>query len=563
MLLRFAVGVSAVAATALIFSASASAANSVGGLDCNGYSPIQRPAKPTMPCTDVRGFAGTSNANTWDGQFYDNGHYVGHDEPDVAFLSNRRGSGNDVTWTMTIGRDPTPAPTVNGPLRDIIHWFELSPAPWFSMALCDPNSYPETNGCTPESDSNAPTCVGANTTNCYLGGDSTFMEMQLYPPGFPPFSDAISCDDSHYCAALTIDSLECTAGFATCNQDCEEPVNFAFVQRDGVPTGPAGPENIDLASETPNRKTLLMNPGDTIRIHMFDAPAPGGGDAFEVVINDLTTGQTGWMQASGANGFETTSPANCSGTPFNFQPEYSTASPANIVPWAADQVNISEAIETGHWLPCTSLSQPDTNDDFGYSDPMFDVCNGPYHSLAGEPQYLDSPCYEKGDTHSVLPTPSQPDTATGCLDFPGINGDTTIGDLDFAGPSYYADWPTSTWARQFPGAFVEPLPTTDGGSQYSHFFIQTDIGLSEYTCAQSSTAGCTVPPPGPGGFYPYWSRVDRGGQCALEFGNVSSGPGVDDMGKDAQYGADMEPTLGYTQFEGPIQSNRCGGGRRY
>ena len=32
-----------------------------------------------------------------------------------------------------------------------------------------------------------------------------------------------------------------------------------------------------------------MNPGDTITIHMYDAPAPGGGKAFEVVIDDLTT----------------------------------------------------------------------------------------------------------------------------------------------------------------------------------------------------------------------------------------------------------------------------------
>ena len=38
------------------------------------------------------------------------------------------------------------------------------------------------------------------------------MEMQLYPPGKPPFVDSTSCDDSHWCAALTIDSLACTPG---------------------------------------------------------------------------------------------------------------------------------------------------------------------------------------------------------------------------------------------------------------------------------------------------------------------------------------------------------------
>ena len=55
-----------------------------------------------------------------------------------------------------------------------------------------------------------------------------------------------------------------------------------------------------------------MNPGDKITVHMFDAPAPGGGHAFEVVIDDLTTGQTGYMQASAANGFASTSMADCS-----------------------------------------------------------------------------------------------------------------------------------------------------------------------------------------------------------------------------------------------------------
>jgi hypothetical protein len=68
-------------------------------------------------------------------------------------------------------------------------------------------------------------------------------------------------------------------------------------------------------TEIPNNQTLLMNPGDTIRLRMFDAPAPGGGDAFEVVMYDLTTHQSGFRQASAANGFQNTSIANCSGTP--------------------------------------------------------------------------------------------------------------------------------------------------------------------------------------------------------------------------------------------------------
>jgi len=204
-----------------------------GELDCNGFSPVQKPVRASN-CTDIRGIQGVDNSNTWGGKFYDNGNYIGHDEPDTTFLSSAPGSGNNVSWNVTLGRDPAALPTDVAPGHDVSHWFQLSPAPWFSMALCDPNSYPQTP-CTPESDSNAPTCFGVACTTAQSGGGSTFMEMQLYPPGNPPFVDSASCDDTHWCAALTIDSLECTTGFAQCNNNCEEPVNFGFIQRNGVP----------------------------------------------------------------------------------------------------------------------------------------------------------------------------------------------------------------------------------------------------------------------------------------------------------------------------------------
>jgi hypothetical protein len=90
-------------------------------------------------------------------------------------------------------------------------------------------------------------------------------------------------------------------------------------------------------------------------------------------------------------------------------------------------------------------------------------------------------------------------------------------------------------------------------------FMQTDLALSESTCQLSGV--CTVPPPGPGDFYPYWTRVtttSRGqASCTLEFGNVSRGTGVNDFGADAQYGSDLVSTLGYDEFEGPVMSNAC------
>ena len=148
---------SGVPAAASVGSTAKYIPNSQGELDCNGFSPVQKPVR-LMNCTDIRGIPGKGNANSWDGRFYDNGHYIGHDEPDATFLSNTPGSGNNVNWTITLGRDPKAAATVAHPGQDVSHWVELSPAPWFSMNMCDPNSFPLTP-CTPESDSNAPTCV--------------------------------------------------------------------------------------------------------------------------------------------------------------------------------------------------------------------------------------------------------------------------------------------------------------------------------------------------------------------------------------------------------------------
>jgi hypothetical protein len=557
-----------VAAGMVMLASSAASAQTLsrshfGELDCNGNSPAQQSVKLSMLCTDVKGIAGVDNANTWGGRFYDNGVYIGHDEPDMTFLSSRAGSGNDVTWTETLPRDPAAAPTGGTPGFDISHWFELSPAPWFSMAQCDPNSYPQTP-CTPKSDANAPACI--NSPSCsptgFPGGGSAFMEMQFYPPGFSPPWVAISCDDTHWCAALTIDSLECTLNFASCNPGCTEPVNFALISTNGVPAGPPNPQEFNAATVTPNGHTLLMNPGDRVTVHMFDAPVPGevGQNAFKVVLHDLTTGKTGFMQASAKNGFANTSMADCSGHPFNFEPEYNTAQRGNITPWAALQTNISTQYETGHWEPCKTISGPETimqpPPPNGVTLQTWKYCHGPYERTAapdtrnGSPEPTDAPCWPKGWTQPP-DFNTAPLVMTGCTDFITQNGD-----LDFDGSPYWPEWPTGTTPTLYPAALVQSLPTTLG-SQYAQYFIQTDLALSESTC-QADGTGCSVPPPnGPGHFYPYWTRVGSSTRtCRLEFGNVSTGA---TFGKDAQYGTDQQATAGYPEFWGPTMDNSvCG-----
>lgn len=478
----------ALLAFSLTFSAMCPAApNAVGGgLDCNGWSPISTNVKH-LPCTDLHGANG--------GRFYDHGWYIGHDEPSVQFYSSLPNSGNNMVWSVTLPeRDPIP--TQDG--KSVATW-ELTPAIWFSLAICDPKSYPQ-NPCTPDSDSN----TGGISVSTDAG--SAVLELQLYPPGYPPFTEYVSCDDTHWCAALNIDSLECTFNFAYCNPNCEEPVNFAFLQENGVPTGPPAPGQQTLASLTPNRHTLLMNPGDQLLITIKDTR-----DGLLTQILDLTTGASGYMVAGAKNGFANTdiNSSTCNTTPFNFHPEYDTARPENTVPWAALELNVNIAVETGHW----EFADGDADDS--------ECTSGP--PLAG------------------------------CFDF------SSGGDLDFDGPPYLADWPDGSRHHPSPlligaldGHGIGPMSFTanyggsdtnnpgEGPSGYAGTYrtlqFQTDIPSSESTCDVTTAVGCVAPPIG-AQFYPFYSQLGRGSECLLTFGNDIPGRTTDDFGRDKQYGS--------------------------
>jgi len=49
-------------------------------------------------------------------------------------------------------------------------------------------------------------------------------------------------------------------------------------------------------------------------------------------IEDLTTGQTGFVVASSANEFQNADPDSCAPSSFGFHPEYDTAKFGNFVP---------------------------------------------------------------------------------------------------------------------------------------------------------------------------------------------------------------------------------------
>jgi len=435
-------------------------ANAQGGLDCNGFSPVQKTFRH-MWCTEV--------ASNDDEGFVDNGHYVGHDEPDLGFYSGRHGSGNSMSYRMVLPIDPAApaAASFSGPT----HEFQLTPAIWFGLTMCDTESYPEgTKVCTPDSDSNIQVPPRADHAG------AAFTELQFYPPGYAP---AISCDQTRWCAALTIDSLEAQFGAlhgpgsppnAVANNNCVEPVNFAFLTHSGVPGGPPGPDQQTNATFTPTSDTLFMNPGDVIRVDMRDTPS-----GYLTTVTDLTTHSSGSMRASIGNGFRHImwDPVNftCNGAPYAFHAMYDTAAaplpsgqPTAWTTWSAHTDNVAYDTETGHFEP---------------KDVGKDVFNKE-----------DAPCFHG----PVIP---------GCLG----------SDSDFDGYPYNADWPNGSGVFPSPNYFTSPLSLDSAGrftQRYPTVRFETDLprieeanNLGGLTCDHHTGTGCTNPPVG-AAFYPWF-----------------------------------------------------------
>ena len=287
------------------------------------------------------------------------GEYTGHDEPSALFYSNTPGSGSESNYRVVIPTDPPILPKQDGSGGTFN--FQNHIAFWFGMDLCDNQSAPEYThaSCTPNSDANI--FDGADPTKPdYIGHHpgTAFLEVQFYPPGWVNWTDAISCDATKWCAAVAIFSFNSdqNAGVNN-NADCLntvgiEPANFAFITMSGAPHAPAGPLDQTLATFTPNPATdLFMDDGDQVNLSIHDSAA-----GLVVAIDDVTSGDTGSMTASVANGFaqvnfEPTA-STCTQTPYAFHPMYSTSSEHTRVPWAAHSYNVAFADEIGHFEYC-------------------------------------------------------------------------------------------------------------------------------------------------------------------------------------------------------------------
>jgi hypothetical protein len=433
------------------------------------------------------------------------GEYTGHDEPSVLFYSNTPGSGNNQHYRVVVPKDPPTLPTQAGTGGTFN--FQNRIAFWFGLDLCDNQSAPEFTHapCTPDSDTNIFDSGDPNAPD-YIGRHpgTAFLELQFYPPGWAPFQEAISCDATKWCAAMAIFSFNRDQNtFVDNNADCLgtvgiEPANFAFITKSGVPHAPPAPLNVTLGTFTPNPSTdLFMNTGDRLDISIHDSP-----NGLVTAIQDLTTGQSGLMTASVANGFAQINydpnATTCTQTPYAFHPMYATASEHTRVPWAAHSYNVAYSDEIGHFEYCA------------------DVQDG---ACAGDPSDPNGP---DGDDVFCLPASESLRIQIG-----GCFGT----DNDFDGVSYQKTWPGSLAnpgedVRLHPHSILFSSPTFNGGQNYSRVAFEADLPRIEAAdfggnCNRTTGANCVNPPPG-ANFYPIFStRHDDTVGCFWQEGGAN------------------------------------------
>jgi hypothetical protein len=451
-----------------------------------------------------------------------NGQYVGHDEPSLEFKSNLPGSGNDMSYTLTLPVDPPTLPTASGAGGGT--WdFQLRPTFWFGLTLCDTESAPEyTKTCRPDSDRND--LVGANPRSSkYIGKHpgNAYMELQFYEPGYVEQFEGFGCTAHQWCAAMTIDSRTLdqnhgtpgtvgTENTAACNDYVlggPEPINWAYVTTSGQTqdnaqanplfTGTFDNPNFTDVNPDPSQD-LMMNPGDRIVIHMHDTPA-----GFRADLTDLTTHQSGSMTASIANGFGhilyTPGSRTCQEAPYAFHPEYSTAQPQGNT-WSAHSYNVAFSDEIGHFENCLAI------------DANFN-CTTPGSQDAGG---LDE---DDGNNFCVPGTDSTLVQIDGCFS----------SDADWDGQSYRKDWPGTIQnpradRRVHPTSVLFTSPTTNGRN-YSTIAFETDLPRIEASdsqdnppfCDRMTGANCVNPPNG-AQFYPFFTTGLHGGTCTWQMG---------------------------------------------
>jgi len=336
-----------------------------------------------------------------------------------------------------------------------------------------------------------------------------------------------------------------------------------------MPTGPPGPLTQNRKSFTPTPDTLFYNPGDVLRIELRDTAS-----GLKITIEDLTTGQSGSMTASAANGFAEIlfDPAgtNCNisahNIPYDFHPMYATSSEHTRVPWAAHSFNIAFSDELGHFEYCNDVKREGGS------------------------------CTQDGvnDLDSGRPLGAEDDF--GCFDaaFALVKGLIPIGgctttDFDFDGVPYQLVWPgtlTDTTAdEQFHPlaiAFTSPLfknSATGEQQNYERVAFEADLPRIESNtippCQRhlsnpadpSPGSGCVNPPKG-ANFYPFYTTTGGEAACTWQLGGANI-PGTDNIfggSSAAEFGPLLESaypaatgsvTLRFNNFRQVLLNNPC------
>jgi hypothetical protein len=475
------------------------------------------------------------------------GGYVGHDEPSVLFKSGQPGSGNDMTYTMTLPKDPKKQPNNTG-VGGTTWNFQLRPTFWFGLTLCDTQSAPEfTHKCRPDTDAN--NLVGTNPkAPDYIGKHpgNAFMELQFYGPGYVPQFEGFGCAKTQYCAAMTIDSFVQNQNTGVANTSaCDnfvlggpEPINWAYITKSGKSQAPANPlftgtlTNPNFAAVNPDlTKDLLMSPGDVVRFRIHDTSA-----GLRIDMADLTTGQNGSMTASVANGFGhilyRPKSTTCQEKPYAFHPEYSTANPRGNT-WSAHTYNVAMSDEIGHFENCLAIDDEGNCTQAGGQDPVID----------------------SDDTGCVPGTDSLLVKINGCF----------ASDEDFDGQSYRPDWPgTNPNVAQDQALHPSPVlftSPTSRGRNYPTIAFEADLPRIEASdsqanppfCDRTTGANCVNPPHG-AQFYPFYSTTVRYGSCTWQEGGKYLPGTTNDFGGSSttEYGPLLKtvyPETGFTTEE--------------
>ncbi len=185
--------------------------------------------------------------------------YIGHDEPEVQFYSNRPGSANNVTYRLQLAQGSADAAPAGRQRRQLdlpaAHHLLVRHAAVRRPGLPEPGRRQHQTGhptipCKPDSDSNlyaspdpnSPATSGSALARASWRCSSTRPDGRRGRP-------ASSCDATQWCSALNIDTFQDNENTGALNNtDClntvgPEPVNFAFLTKDGRATAPGNPQH--------------------------------------------------------------------------------------------------------------------------------------------------------------------------------------------------------------------------------------------------------------------------------------------------------------------------------